>query len=112
MKLAILLDGVDTVQKKDGLDRIVHLVVAGGLRLADVVGAVHQMVNCGNAYGKSPEEETARADGGNVLRRYTMPKEETVDSVGVAECRRRTESVGGRHTLNCTDERPDEGDCW
>ena len=48
----------------------------------------------------------------DVLRRYTMPKEETVDSVGVAECRRRTESVGGRHTLNCTDERPDEGDCW
>jgi hypothetical protein len=49
----------------------------------------------------------AGANGGKMQRRHTMPKEETIDSVRVAERRRGSESVGGRHTLNCTDERPD-----
>ena len=71
------------VHRKDSLDGSDDLVMARGVRLADVVRAVHQVVDGLDPNVRPPKEEATGADGGDVARRNTMAEQKPSDGVGV-----------------------------
>ena len=97
------------VHGEDSLDGADNLVMTRGVCLANVIRAVHQVVDGLDPNVRPPEEEATGAEGRDVARRNTMAEQKPSDGVGVGESGRGTEGVRSGDALHSNNEWPDEG---